>query len=170
MRYIDFDGVILDTEDMLFCEWRKNPNHHYLPDEDKVVYIKNSDWKEIINNSPIINDSIYILRNMQPNEASILTKIHSLEEGYEKIIYLRNNKIKQSVILVPYPANKTQVVRPSSNDILIDDSIKNLTEWYLMGGYPMFFDRNNDNIDSWGIYNDKGYQRVRRIDEEVRIK
>ena len=24
MRYIDFDGVILDTEDVLFYEWGKN--------------------------------------------------------------------------------------------------------------------------------------------------
>ena len=168
MRYIDFDGVILDTEELLFHEWRKNPNHHFLPDEDKVIYIKNSDWREILINSPVINDSIYKLKNMDVNKSAILTKIHSLEEGYEKVFYLRNNSVKQNVILVPYPANKTQVVRPNFNDILIDDSIKNLDEWYLMGGYPMFFDRNNDNVDSWGIVNNNSYQRVRRIDDSIK--
>ena len=168
MRYIDFDGVILDTEDLLFHEWRKNPEHHFLPDEDKVVYIRNCNWRDIINNSPVINDSIYILKNMDKDASSILTKIHSLEEGYEKIIYLGNNDVKQNVILVPYPASKIQVVRPNKNDILIDDSIKNLTEWQAMGGYPMFFDLNNNNVDSWGIYNKNSYQRVRRIDEDIK--
>ena len=169
MRYIDFDGVILDTEDLLFHEWRKNPEHHFLPDEDKVVYIRNCNWRDIINNSPVINDSIYILKNMDKDASSILTKIHSLEEGYEKIIYLRNNDVKQNVILVPYPANKTEVVKPSSSsDILIDDSLSNLQYWCKAGGYPMFFDKNDTNIDSWGLYNKNNYQRVRKIDEKIK--
>ena len=34
MRYIDFDGVILDTEDHLFYDWYKIPNYHKLTEED----------------------------------------------------------------------------------------------------------------------------------------
>ena len=30
--YINFDGVILDTEPILFEEWDKIPNNHLLPD------------------------------------------------------------------------------------------------------------------------------------------
>ena len=33
--YIDFDGVILDTEDLLFEDWRKIPNHKNLSEEEK---------------------------------------------------------------------------------------------------------------------------------------
>ena len=170
MRYIDFDGVILDTEDLLFYEWRRNPNHHYLPEEDKVLYVKNSDWRYIINNSPIINDSIYLLKNMDSSNSAILTKIHSMREGCEKIIYLREHGIQQNVILVPYPAEKIDVVRPKKEDILIDDNLRNLSDWHSLGGYPMFFDRDNTNTDSWGIYNSNGYQRVRKIDEIIKRK
>ena len=38
MVYIDFDGVILDTEGLLFEEWRKNPNRHFLPESEKIKY------------------------------------------------------------------------------------------------------------------------------------
>lgn len=39
MIYIDFDGVILDTEKILFEEWRKNPNRGNLPEIEKIKYI-----------------------------------------------------------------------------------------------------------------------------------
>ena len=51
MLCIDFDGVILDTELLLFEEWRKNPNRHSLPEIEKIKYIQNSDWKHIIYDS-----------------------------------------------------------------------------------------------------------------------
>ena len=164
MRYIDFDGVILDTEALLFYEWRKNPNRHKLPESEKIKYIQESDWHRIINESPIINDSIYILKQMDPNESAILTKVHSLSnEGYEKVIYLRNKGILQNIILVPYNIRKSDIVIPEG-DTLIDDSLRNLSEWEAKGGYPMFFDKKENNIDSWNMPNDKGYQRVLRID------
>ncbi len=166
MRYIDFDGVILDTEDILFYEWRKNPNRHLLDISDKINYIKNSDWKKILNESPIINDSIYILKNTDPKESIILTKIHSLEnEGYEKIKYLRKLRVLQNIILVPYNLKKTDLVN-AKNNILIDDCLKNLDDWINSEGYPMFFDKKQNNIDSWGEYNKKGYQKILKINEE----
>ncbi len=165
MRYIDFDGVILDTEELLFYEWEKNPNRHLLSEEDKIKYVKNANWKYIIDNSPIINDSIYILRNINPNESTILTTVHSLEnEAHEKIKFLRNKGIEQHIIVVPYTIKKNEIVSAKGN-ILIDDSLRNLTFWKEDGGYPMFFDKNENNIDSWGCYNEKAYQRVLKIDE-----
>lgn len=61
MLYIDFDGVILDTEILLFEEWRRNPNRHLLSKEVKIKYIQDSNWNYVLNNSSIINDSIYYL-------------------------------------------------------------------------------------------------------------
>ena len=163
MRYIDFDGVILDTEDLLFYEWRKNPYRHSLPESEKIKYIQESDWHKILNESPIINDAIYILKHMNPKESAILTKVHSDYEASEKNIFLRSQGVMQEIISVPYNERKCDIVDPKNN-ILIDDSVKNLSEWEEKGGYPMFFDRKENNIDSWGMLNDKGYQRVLRID------
>ena len=59
MVYVDFDGVILDTEELLFYEWRKNENRHLLSEFDKIKYIQKTDWSYVINNSKIINDSLY---------------------------------------------------------------------------------------------------------------
>lgn len=167
MRYIDFDGVILDTEDILFEEWRNSPERFELPQKEKIKYIQKKNWGKILNESPIINDSIYILNQMNIYTTAILTKIHSLEnEGYEKIKFLRKCGVKQNIILVPYELKKTDVVSPFGN-ILIDDSLKNLKEWEQFGGYPMFFDKKENNIDSFGIYNEQGYQRVLRIDDKL---
>lgn len=164
MRYIDFDGVILDTEDLLFEEWRKNPNRHLLPPMAKIQYIHDADWKYILENSPEINDSFYILKNLNPNQNAILTKIHSMSnEGYSKIKFIRNKGIEIPIYLVPYPKKKTDIVEAYGN-ILVDDGLRNLDEWVEAGGYPMFFDKEETNIDPWGQHNTKGYQRVLRID------
>lgn len=160
MIYIDFDGVILDTNELLFEEWRKNPDRHLLSEFDKIKYIQKSNWNYIINNSDIINDSIYYLQQMDPNQSSILTKIHSLDnEGIAKIRWLRDKGIKQSIILVPYAVKKTDVVDASGN-ILVDDSLKNLDDWKKDNGIPIFFDINNDDYDSWQQPNIKKYQKV----------
>ena len=168
MRYIDFDGVIMESEKLLFEEWIKRPNWKELPEEEKVKYIINQNWKYILENSSDINDSLYILKHMDPNENMVLTRVHSLDnEGKEKILFLRNKGIKVPVILAPYPLKKNEIVC-AKNNILVDDSLKNLEEWEKDGGYPLFFDKKENNIDSWDMYNEKGYQRVLRIDEKLK--
>ena len=47
MVYIDFDGVILDTEELLFEEWRKKTNHKLLSEEVKIEYIKRCNWEHL---------------------------------------------------------------------------------------------------------------------------
>jgi len=160
MLYIDFDGVILDTDELLFEEWRKNPNRHSLPEIEKIKYIQNSDWNYIINNSEIINDSIYYLKQMDYNQSAILTKIHSLtNEGVAKIKWLKEKDVKQSIILVPFMVKKTDMVDACGN-ILIDDCLKNLDDWAINNGKPILFDINNDDYDSWQQPNVKKYQKV----------
>lgn len=170
MLYIDFDGVILDTEDLLFEEWRKMPNHHLLSEEEKIKYIQNSNWKEILNNSAIINDSVYYLKQMDPTKSFILTKIHSLSnEGKSKVDWIRKNGIKQTVIVVPYRLKKTDIV-DAYNNILIDDCLRNLDDWTNNNGEAIFFDINNDNYDSWNKPNVKGYQKVLSLSKFTDIK
>ena len=168
MKYIDFDGVILDTEDLLFEEWRKIPNRRELPESEKIKYVQNANWKKIINESPIINDSVYYLKWMDPTENAILTKVHSLEnEATNKVIWVKENKIMLPVIIVPYPVKKCDVVIARGNE-LVDDGLFNLEEWEQEGGYPILFDKNGDNHDSWHRENTKGYPRVRSLERYKR--
>ncbi len=168
MRYIDFDGVMLDTTDLLFEEWYKLPNVEELTEKDKIEYVRTANWEYIIHNSPVINDSLYILKHTNPEKSAILTTVYSLEnEGCAKVKYMRNDGIKQRIILVPWMLRKSDIVNPFGH-ILVDDNIRNLDDWFQGGGYPMFFDLKGTNTDGWGLPNEKGYQRVRRIDEKIR--
>ena len=76
MIYIDFDGVILDTEDVLFYEWRQNPDHKLLPISDKIKYIQDIDWDYVLYNSLVIDNSIDYLKEMDPKKSFILNKVH----------------------------------------------------------------------------------------------
>ena len=159
MLYIDFDGVILNTEPLLFEEWNKLPNKHLLNEDDKIKYVHDANWYTIIKNAEIINDSIYYLNNMDPTKTFILTKIHSQDEGVEKVLWLRKNGVKQSVILVPYKVRKIDMVDALGNT-LVDDSLRNLKEWKREGGYPIFFDLDDDDFDSWLQYNEEGFKKT----------
>ena len=169
MVYIDFDGVILDTEQLLFEEWRKLKDHKKLPEEEKIKYMKKQDWKYIVNNSEIINDSIYYLKQMDPNTSFILTKVHSLEnEASSKIEWIRSQGIKQGIFIVPYPQKKTDIVDAEGN-ILVDDCLANLDDWKKQGGYPILFDINDDGYDSWNKPNTNNYQKVLTL-KNIKIK
>ena len=160
MVYIDFDGVILDTEEELFREWRKNQSHHLLPESTKIEYIANTNWDYVLNNSRPINNAITYLNKMDITKTFILTKVHSLaNEGSAKVKWCRENGIKQNIILVPYNVKKSDIVN-ANNNILIDDCIKNLNEWEHEGGKGILFDADDDNFDSWHVPNNKPYQKV----------
>ena len=167
MRYIDLDGVILDTEDILFNLLlfdRSSLDENFI-----FPYVVNINWAYILNEAKEINNSISILKKMDPKESAILTKVHSNQEADAKINYFKSIGVKQEVIPVFYPNKKNEIVI-AKNNILIDDSLRNLRQWVMAGGYPMFFDRNENNIDSWDEYNVKGFQKVLRIDEEIKSK
>lgn len=165
MLYIDFDDVILSTGEVLFKEWRKNPNRHLLPEIEKIKYIQRADWDYILKYSDVINDSLYYLKHMDPNTSFILTKVHSLtNEGSSKIKWIRRQGIEQSIILVPYNIKKCDVVDAAGNT-LVDDCLKNLDEWAENGGYPILFDYDDDNYDSWQQPNVKSYKRIMNLSD-----
>ncbi len=163
MVYIDFDGVILDTEGPLFEQWIKRTDHHFLPESEKIKYIQEMDWDYVLNNSLTINDSLYYLSQMDPEQSAILTKVHSIEnEAESKLRWIRNNGIVQPVFFVPYFVKKSDIVSANGNT-LIDDSLKNLREWVMSGGIPVFFDKDNDNIDTWQQPNTDDFPRVLKL-------
>ena len=166
MRYIDLDGVILDTEGLIFDEILNIKNKNKLGEDFIMKLVVNLNWTYILKNAKVINDSINLLNNMDPNESAILTKVHSTAEADAKINYFKSIGVKQEVIVVPYPKDKIDVV-DAKNNILIDDCLKNLRFWSYDGGYPMFFDKNENNIDPWDEYNVKGFQKVLRINEPI---
>lgn len=57
--YIDFDGVILDTEKLIFKNWHKEEDRS---EEAKIRYLQRISWSKIIENSMVINNSLNILR------------------------------------------------------------------------------------------------------------
>jgi len=158
-KYVDFDGVIKDTYMPLFEDYfAKQKNGEYIDDTEHVI---KKDWIYVLEKSPIINNAIKILNEL--DDTSILTRIHSLEnEGVAKIKDLRNLGVKCNIILVPYTVKKTDVVS-ANGSVLVDDAVFNLDEWLEAGGIPIFFDNYGTNIDGWGVENKK-YVRTRSLD------
>jgi len=158
-KYIDFDGVILDSEKLLFDKNYKNLG--IKTELEKIKYIQTRNWDEMLKRSEIINNSIEILKELK--DFAILTKVHSMEnEGCAKIKFLRENSITNEIILVPYLFKKTDIVDARGN-ILVDDTIHNLDDWMSKGGIPIYFNMNNSDIDGWGNEN-KNYVKIKSLE------
>ena len=148
--YIDFDGVILDT-DTTIDNVIKDSNI------EKKEYIRICNWDNLLNNTNVINNSLDYLRKSKL-DINLLSKISTLEEGTAKIKYLRNNSIDINIHLVPNKISKSDMVNPKGN-ILIDDKVYNLDEWSSKGGISIFFNKNNNDIDIYGNTNTK-YKKI----------
>lgn len=148
--YIDFDGVILDTDTTI---------DNIIRDKniDKKEYIKNCDWDNLLNNTDVINNSINYLRESKL-DINLLSKISTLEEGIAKVKYLRSRNIDMNIHLVPTKISKSDMVNPKDN-ILIDDKVYNLDEWSSKGGISIFFNKDNNDIDYYGKINTK-YKKI----------
>lgn len=158
--YVDFDGVILDTLSLLFDD-----NYYKIQNSlnfDKKKYMQEVNWEHLLLKSKVINNSLEILSELQ-DKITILTKINSLDnEGIAKIKFLRSHGIYSDVILVPYNLKKSDVVN-AKNNILIDDTIHNLDDWYLDGGTSIFFNKDNMDKDNWGNVNSK-YKKIKDLE------
>ena len=148
--YIDFDGVILDTDITI-------DNIIKDSDIDKKEYIRNCNWDNLLNNTDVINNSIKYLRESKL-DINLLSKISTLEEGIAKVKYLRDNGVNMNIHLVPTKISKSDMVRPEGN-ILIDDKVYNLDEWNSKGGISIFFNKDNNDIDIYGKTNVK-YKKI----------
>lgn len=153
--YVDFDGVILDIDSVLDLEYSKVTN---IKRND---FVKNYDWDKLVNNSTIINNSLYNLKNSK-YDTFILSKISSLNEGISKVNYLRDNNVLTNIHLVPTKISKSDMVSVKGN-ILIDDKLYNLDEWCEKGGISIFFNKDNLDYDVRGNKNTK-YIKICNLD------
>lgn len=141
--YVDFDGVILDTDSVIDLEFDGNGSRH--------DFVRNYNWFSLMRDDLIINRAFdYISRSRY--SVNLLSKISSMCEGQAKIKYLRSKDISIDINLVPTLINKCDVVNASGN-ILIDDKIANLDSWSDRGGISIFFNKDGSDTDIRGDRN-----------------
>ena len=163
MIYIDFDDVIVNTSEVMVKK-RNNDNNAPLKYFNDPDYIINLDWANFLQECSVLNNSVEIIKNMNPKKVAILTKAYTINnEGLAKIKYIRSKGIKCNIILVPVDGNKADVVDPVGS-ILVDDSLHNLDDWHKAGGISIFYDRFHKNADGWGQPNTK-YDKIDSLDE-----
>ena len=146
--YIDFDGVILDTNTKLYEEAKKQ---HY--DKNDNEFYKNFDFKTILNDEIILNDSINSIKKILDSnlfDVSILTHCSSFKEGIDKMDYIRKYFKDISIVMCPKEVSKSRLVH-SKNAILIDDYKGNLEEWASEGGIPIKFSKYSTSNDFTAI-------------------
>ena len=156
--YIDFDGVIMDTNrvtyDMLDrLEVDKS-------DSDKMrEFYANLNWKQILSLTPIINNAFKYIKEMYETKKyniAILTHVNSLDEAIAKINFIR--KYVKDVTIIPVPRELSKTKMCSTKDsILIDDYSGNLLEWEKEGGIGIQF--------STDLTKDKGFLVIDRLDK-----
>lgn len=160
-KYIDCDGVILDTENGLFEEYYKLKQNN--PELKKKRYLQEINWEYWIEQSEILNDAINILKNYNPKDIDILTKVHSLKEAVAKIKYFRKHKVENNVIIVPDEIQKSQIVNASGN-ILVDDSDRNLYDWESNDGIGFSFGKGESQFPKLNSLDDiLNHGKVKRL-------
>lgn len=145
--FIDFDGVILDSEErMLERKYDLGLHDHKNESEfDRYFEYTNShpeEWLYILKEAKSINNSVEIIKELESlkKKIVILTKIHTLQEMKTKMEVLRDKfEILCPVIFVPPGIKKHQVVIPN-NQLLVDDSKINIYRWIENGGQGLIFD------------------------------
>ena len=137
MIFFDYDGVLGDTEEGLFDEYKalkqKNEN------ADIIEYLVNMDWHYWLRRAGPKRDAFDVLKAYDPKQAPILTRAWSTKEGAEKIIYIRENGVKNPIIIVPNDIRKSLVVNPKGN-LLVEDKPENAKDWIDHGGEALLLD------------------------------
>ena len=131
--YVDFDGVIVNTMEIIEQELKENN----LKKTDE--YYMNIDWLKLLNKCEIINLAFKQIENLKSIfDISILTHIYTIEEGVAKLNFIRKYDKNLNVILVPKNIAKSKIVN-AKNDILIDDYNENIKDWINSGGIGIKF-------------------------------
>lgn len=148
-RYlIDFDGVILDSQDRFKSVMKDNDNLY-----DWIEYLASIEWYSFLRDCNEIDESITSLKELQYQNRleGIITAIHSFKEGEQKLIYLREKEIEVPVIYTLPNQRKSEVYIPKPYIILVDDKIKNYRNWIEDGGNALLFDPRLENDEKGKI-------------------
>lgn len=141
--YIDFDGVIYDTVSEILKELEKN---NLSLSDDCSSFFKNINWKNLLEKSSEINNSIdSIIKLSDKYNIKILTHVSSIFEMESKAEFIRLKIPTVDIIFVPKSIQKNYIVS-AQNNILIDDSFKNVDNWKKSGGVGILFDKNTDDL------------------------
>ena len=145
---VDFDGVILDSQDRFQNDMKDNNNIY-----DWIEYLSSIEWYKFLRECNEIDESIYVLKELQKYKKllGIITAIHSFNEGQEKLVYLREKEIKVPVFYtLPYQ-KKCDVYIPNKRICLVDDKQKNCIDWQNAGGSALVFDKNMEHEEKGKI-------------------
>lgn len=146
--FIDFDGVILDSEERMLDRKYSLGFHNHKDEKEFDKYFNYTnlhyeEWDYIIRQANSLNDSVEIIRELEnlKRKIAILTKIHTLYEMKVKIEDLRNHrKINCPIFFVSPGIKKHDIIIPNGQ-LLIDDSEKNIKLWIENGGKGLIFDK-----------------------------
>ena len=135
--YIDFDGVILDSQERFKQIMLDNTNL-----EDWINYLSSIEWYNFLRECKEIDESLTTIEKLQKyrNLKGIITRIHTFNEGIEKANFLRENNIEIPIFYVLPEQSKSSVVVPNKNRVLVDDDIKNCFDWETNGGVALLLD------------------------------
>ena len=139
-KFIDFNGVILDTESRMIELKRQYPGLTWNE------FANTLDWDFLLRTSPVIDDAIALLREvsqMDDARTTILTNVDLIVEEIAKVHFLRNQGITLPIQFVPPSIQKSEVYIPDKDDILVDDRPDNVMFWNQCGGKCYLFDPNN---------------------------
>jgi len=142
--FVDFDGVILDSQDRFLMDMKDNVDFN-----DWMEYLNSIDWYNFIRECTEIDDSLSALEQLQKLKKlrAIITSIHSMEEGNQKMLFLRENNIEVPIIYVLPTQKKNEIYIPKITDVLIDDKQKNCEDWIKSGGSAILFDSHADGTE-----------------------
>ena len=145
--YIDFDGVILDTQ----VEIDKLYEAHggVINDAWNNFLANDIDWHKLLNDSKVIDDSLDILRILynEGRKSYIFSRVFSLREAQEKINYLRDHNVKTDFVICPGRKNKSEIIIPNTNKLLLEDSNSNVIDWKKNNGSELLFTKNINNLE-----------------------
>ena len=129
--YVDFDGVIKDTYQALFCD--------YDPKLSDTFHVITKDWKDVLDNSPIINKELYCSFESQFRDDKIC--IYTVDDkGFLDVanhfsldeicaIRLKRNNINVSNDRMNRDLN--QIIPDSCKNIYVIENNKTITECCL---------------------------------------
>lgn len=163
--YVDFDGVIIDSETHLFDGLQQMYKLGLCQNEKD--YLVNLDWYKYLKKCEFIKDSLEILKSYK-EDVTILGKVCSDQEAFAKRRILGENDYTKPCIFVPSELKKSSFVNPVGN-ILIDDTFHNLTDWKEAGGIPIYFHKDGVQVDPFGNTN-PGFETIKTLKYISKIK